>query len=269
MTGPSEAYAATEAAVIWVDGPDAEHFLHGLLSNDVAALAAGDDCPALLLDNKGHLEAMLLVHRGEQEAFTLLTDPSTAARTVELLHEFHFSEDLEITGPEPSNAVLVIGDAPAPEGAELVLTAWIPGARIALVAEAWPDDDSGRAERLRVEAGIPRVGVDTAEKTLPHEIGLVAGAVSFEKGCYLGQETVARVEYRGGVRRHLRGVRAEVPLSAGLELLRDGKAVGTITSALTSPSLGHIGLGVLRDGEEPVQTASGQRVEVVALPFSN
>lgn len=187
-----------------------------------------------------------------------------------MLHEYHFSEDLEITGPERSDAALVTGDAAAPEGAELVVGGWIPGSRIALIPQALPKtgDDAALAEILRIEAGIPRIGIDTNDKSLPHETGLVGRTVSFDKGCYLGQETVARVEYRGGVRRHLRGVVTAELLPAGTSLEAGDTEVARLTSTALSPRHGPIGLAVVRDDQTAADlTAGGEPATIRELPF--
>ncbi len=257
-------------AVVWIDGPDAEHFLQGLLSHDVAGLEVGSDLAALLLDGKGHIRAGLIVHRDGPAAFTMLADDATAEATTAVLHEYHFSEDLEITGPERSDAALLTGEAAAPEGAELVVGGWIPGSRIALIPQPLPatDGDAALAEILRIEAGIPRVGIDTNDTSLPHETGLVGRTVSFEKGCYLGQETVARVEYRGGVRRHLRGVSTAELLPVGTQLRAGDSVIATLTSTALSPRHGPIGLAVVRDDQADGDvTAGGEPAAIRELPF--
>lgn len=232
----------------------------------------GEDLTALLLDNKGHIRDGIIVRRDEPAAFTLVLDGGDGQATATLLHDYHFSEDLEITGPERSDAALVIGGGSVPPGAELTVAGWIPGTAIALLPQPLAEDDPAEAhelaEILRIEAGIPRFGVDTTERTLPHETGLVSRTVSFDKGCYLGQETVARVQYRGGVKRHLRGVRTAVPLEPGALLQADGADVATITSAAVSPRHGAIGLAVVRDDRVgSALTAGGEPVVVDELPF--
>src|SRR5207245_2416771 len=102
--------------------------------------------------------------------------------------------------------------------------------------------EEAAAEVVRVEAGRPRYGVDLDETVIPQEAGLNERAVSFTKGCYVGQETVARLHYRGKPNRHLRGLRLSAPLRAGTELLLEERVVGRLTSVVESPRLGPIGL---------------------------
>jgi folate-binding protein YgfZ len=273
------------AALVWVEGPDAAGFLHGLLSNDVAALAPGGACRALLLDAKGHLQAEIRVRRDADDAFTLVLDPEGADAVAATLERYHFSEDLDILGPEGVEVVTVAG---APEevarGADLAVPATLPGAWDLVVSDAaaeiarlgLPEAPSEALEMARVAAGVPRVGVDTGPSTLVQEAGLEDVAVSFDKGCYLGQETVARAQFRGRVNRVLRGLSLPgAPPPAGARVLREGREVGRLTSAAVTPDLGAIGLAVLRREAEPgteveLETdAGGARVPatVVELPF--
>lgn len=255
------------AALIWVEGPDAAGFLHGLLSNDVAGLAPGGACRALLLDAKGHLQADLRVRRDGDDAFTLVLDPEGAGQVAATLDRYHFSEDLDLLGPEEVEVVTVAG---APEGAarsaELAVPATLPGAVDLVVPDAaaaiarlgLPEAPAEALEMARIAAGVPRVGIDTGPTTLVQEAGLEDAAVSFDKGCYLGQETVARAQFRGRVNRVLRGLSlAEPPPPAGARVLRDGREVGRLTSRTVTPDLGAIGLAVLRR-----EAAPGSRVEV-------
>jgi folate-binding protein YgfZ len=128
------------------------------------------------------------------------------------------------------------------------------------------------AECLRIEHGRPRYGVDLDDTVIPQEAGLNERAVSFTKGCYVGQETVARLFYRGKPNRHLRGLRAATPVAAGDELLYGERVVGRVTSAVVSPRLGPIALAFVRREAAPGSTVTvGQgavAAEVVELPFA-
>jgi len=132
------------------------------------------------------------------------------------------------------------------------------------------------AEALRVEAGVARLGQEITGGEFPQEVDL-DGAVDYEKGCYLGQETVARIHYRGQVNRLLSGVRAETPLPQGAELLSSGRKVGRITSVAVSPRLGPIALALVRreesEGGAAVEVRSDGAVvaeaRVVALPIAD
>jgi folate-binding protein YgfZ len=128
-------------------------------------------------------------------------------------------------------------------------------------------------EVLRVEAGWPRYGLDVTEENLVQETGWEDRAVSFTKGCYVGQEVVIRVHHRGHANRHLRGlVFHEEPAAIGTPLLVDEKQVGAVTSAVRSPRLGPIGLGYVRheippESEVRLAEPGGRSAQVVALPF--
>jgi folate-binding protein YgfZ len=127
----------------------------------------------------------------------------------------------------------------------------------------------GAAEVLRVEHGRPRFGVDLDETVIPQEAGLNERAVSFSKGCYVGQETVARLHYKGKPNRHLRGLRLSEPTAPGAELRLGERLAGVLTSSVRSPVLGPIGLALLRREAEPRMTvaANGGLATVVELPF--
>ncbi len=141
----------------------------------------------------------------------------------------------------------------------------------ALVAAGAHPVDEADAEVLRVERGIPRYGVDMDDTTIPQEAGINERAVSFTKGCYVGQETVARLYYRGKPNRHLRGLRLTEPVPAGAQLVLDERAVGSLTSSVSSEARGPIGLGMVRREVEPGATlevdGSDAGAEVVTLPF--
>ncbi len=127
-------------------------------------------------------------------------------------------------------------------------------------------------EILRVECGRPRYGVDLDDTVIPQEAGLNERAVSFTKGCYVGQETVARLHYRGKPNRHLRGLRASVALTSGEELALGERVVGRVSSAAVSPRFGPIALALVRREAEPGTTVSvGEQAavaEVAELPFA-
>jgi folate-binding protein YgfZ len=125
------------------------------------------------------------------------------------------------------------------------------------------------AECLRIEAGRPRLGYDMDADTIPQEAGINDRAVSFTKGCYVGQETVARLFYKGKPNRHLRGLRLEEPAERGAELRLGEKVVGRLGSTCVSPRLGPIGLALVRREAEPGSRVlvGGADAEVVELPF--
>jgi folate-binding protein YgfZ len=127
-------------------------------------------------------------------------------------------------------------------------------------------------ECRRIESGRPRYGVDLDDTVIPQEAGLNERAVSFTKGCYVGQETVARLFYRGKPNRHLRGLRAEHPLTPGDEVHHEDRVVATVTSATLSPRLGPIALALVRREAPPGSGVSvgaeAIAATVVELPFA-
>jgi tRNA-modifying protein YgfZ len=256
---PADGAVAVERSLTWVEGPDAEGFLHGLLSNDILSLAPGHDRAALLLDAKGHIVASVVVHRDAADAFTLITEPHLGVALTDALNRYHFSEDLEVLGPEPATGLVVAAGGPEPPGADMVVDGWVPGTREVLMS----DPGAARAalglrevpehvlEGARIAAGSARVGVDTAPTTLVQEAGLEDVAVSFQKGCYLGQETVARAEFRGKVNRVLRIVHMGTPpATLPAPVVAGDRQVGSLTSVAPDGD-GHIGLAILRREVEP------------------
>jgi folate-binding protein YgfZ len=290
VTAPPAAVAAPpvvrgRAALVWVEGPDAAGFLQGLLSNEVAGLPTGGATRALLLDAKGRVQADLRVRRDAADAFTLVLDPAAGPLVAELLDRYHFSEDLELIGPEEADTLtLPSASAAVAAGADVVVPSILPGAVEAVVddpgaaiaALGLPEAPADALETARVAAGAARVGVDTGPSTLVQEAGLESVAVSFEKGCYLGQETVARARYRGRVNRRLRGLRlAAGPPAPGGRVLLDGREVGRMTSAAEVPGVGPAGLAILRREAEEGATVEVEPggggppvgARVVELPF--
>jgi folate-binding protein YgfZ len=143
--------------------------------------------------------------------------------------------------------------------------------RDALVHAGAQPASEAAAEIVRVERGRPRYGLDVDDTTIPQEAGLNERAVSFTKGCYAGQETVARLHYKGRPNRHLRGLRLSAPAASGDELRLGERAVGHLGSVALSPALGPIALALVRREAEPGTAvsvgASEVSAEIVALPF--
>jgi folate-binding protein YgfZ len=127
------------------------------------------------------------------------------------------------------------------------------------------------AEIVRVESGRPRLGREISTRTLPQEAGIDGRAVSFTKGCYIGQETVARLHYKGKPNRHLRGLRLEAPVAAGDPIVLEDRELGQIGTAVVSPANGPIALAVIRREAEPgAQVEVGENrvgAQVVDPPF--
>lgn len=268
-----------ERALVWVEGPDAATFLQGLLTSDVAALAPGTAAYALLLDARGRIRFDMTCRRDADDAFTLVADPSTAADLVATLERYHVSEDLDVLGPEPTAVLILGGTAAAAEGVpgvDLAVPGRIPATTLLVVSDpdaalsalGVPEVDAAALEALRIEAGVARVGVDTGETSMVREAGLEAAAVSFDKGCYLGQETVARIAYRGHVNRRLCVLASPSPLPVGAAVRHEGAEVGRVTSASPSPVHGHAGLATVRsevpDGAEVAVDGVTEPVRVTA-----
>ena len=208
-------------AFVRVSGPDAADYLQRMVSNDVEALAAGDSCDALLLTPKARIIAPLRVCRRGSDDFLLLTEPELGDRVAAELTRMRFAARCEIA-PEAHESWLVLGGEEVlderPEGEEVT-------------------DEA--AERARIEAGIPRWGAELDETILPAEAGLNETHISFTKGCYPGQEPIARLHYRGHVNRRLRVLEVE-NAKPGDEITLDDKSVGRITSGVADLALGYV-----------------------------
>jgi len=201
-----------------------------MVSNDVAALEVGRSCDALLLTPKARVIAPLVVLRRGLDDFLLLTEPELGERVRAELTGFRFAAKAEIE-PEEHESWLVLG------GEEVL-------------DERPPGDEVGEEEyeRWRVETGIPRWGREIDHSILPAEAGLTETHVSFTKGCYPGQEPIARLHHRGKVNRRLRLLELDgEPTSE--ELVLDGKVVGRITSSAGDRALGYVRAEVPEDAE--------------------
>jgi len=231
------AVAERPRGFVRVRGPEAEDYLQRLLSNDVAALAPGGSCEALLLTPKARVIAPVVVLRRSPDDFLLLTEPELGETLREHLARMRFAARAEVTREEHDSFLLLGEAAEVPEGAAVVPNEdyGVP-AREVLDAEPpadVPQIGQEELELLRIAAGTPRFGAEIDERVLPAEAGLVGRAVSLTKGCYPGQEPVARLHYRGHANRGLRVLRLEgedVP-AYDAELRFGEKVVGRVTSA--------------------------------------
>ena len=202
--------------------PDACDYLQRMVSNDVEALQPGESCQALLLTAKARLIAPLVVWRRGDDDFLLLTEPELGEPVRALLTRMRLRAKCDIE-PETHTSALVFGG----EG----IATDFPGAAEVLDAELEPTLAAEELERRRIEARVPRWGRELDDRVLPAEAGLDATHISFSKGCYPGQEPVARLHYRGHPNRGLRVLElADVP-GYDAELVHDGKVVGRVTSA--------------------------------------
>jgi folate-binding protein YgfZ len=255
-----ESAGAVELArdFVRVAGPDAVSFLQGQLSQDVAGLAAGGSTWALLLQPQGKVVAFLRVLRLADEEYVLETDAGFGDPVIERLNRFKLrvKADLDplawncvaVRGPNAHDVVEsgVVADWPGLPGVDLV------GESVA-APEGVPMCSMEAYEAVRIEAGIPVMGRELDEGTIPAEAGVVDRSVSFTKGCYTGQELVARIDSRGGnVPRRLRGVVLEGSAPVGASIEADGKDAGRLTSVAWSPGLGAtVALAYVRRAVEP------------------
>ncbi len=221
--------------VVLAEGPDTLSFLQGQLSQDVAGLALGDAAFSFLLHPTGKVVALVRVTRVADEAVALDVDAGWGPAVIERLNRFKLRTRVELA-PVPWGVVALV-DEVAPDGPWAVVAERGPGVDLVGPVDALPavDGDAGAYEVIRIEAGVPRMGRELDESTIPAEAGagVLARSVSFTKGCYTGQELVARIDSRGGnVPRQIRPVTvtggSQPPVGARLE--RDGTEVGELTS---------------------------------------
>ena len=235
--------------LVWFRGPDTIRFLNDLLSQEIGTMESGRVTRSLLLRPQGKLDHILWVLRGDDEV-GLVTDGGRGEDLAATLGRYRIRVDVEIEHSEQPSWIAVGETAVEPgtwsliDGGLEADVSW-PGVQRTLIVGDRPDlagGDAGEYESLRIAAGEPYWGVDVDEKTIPQESGLVESTVEFTKGCYLGQELVARIDSRGHVNRHLRilefegtGAEPGAPLEVG------DKKVGTLTSVSNS-----IGLALVR-----------------------
>jgi folate-binding protein YgfZ len=227
----SQAVVRRPRAFVRVSGPDAEDYLQRMISNDVEALAPGDSCDALLLTAKARVIAPLRVLRRGPEDFLLLTEPELGDKVRAELLRMRFAAKVEVE-PEQHESWLVLG-------------------RNEVLDERPPGEEVGDEafERWRIESGIPHWGREIDDRVLPAEAGLDETHISFTKGCYPGQEPIARQRYRGKVNRRLRVLDVEGDAGPGDELVFEGKVVGRVTSAVSGRALGFVRTEIPKDAE--------------------
>ena len=206
---------------VGVRGPDAEDFLQRMVSNDVAEAP----CDALLLTPKGRIIAPLRVVRRGEDDFLLLTEPGLGETVRTALLRARFAAKCEIEAEMHSSVLVWDGD--------------FRRAAEQLDADLEPTASAEELERARIEAGIPAWGKELDDRILPAEAGLDRTHISFTKGCYPGQEPVARLHYRGHANRGLRVLRID-DARPGAEIRHQGKVVGRVTSAVRGAALAYV-----------------------------
>ena len=298
-------------------GPDAAGFLHNLCTNDVRTLPPGSGREAFLTTGQAKVVAHVLIyHVSAPESLWLDVAPGMAAKVAQHLEHYHITEQFDLgdrthasaqfhlAGPAAATVLKralpgvphleVLQNATALAGAAGCQVRrneplGVPGYDVLCPQEhavtVWQAlNDAGAApagletyQVLRVEAGTPEYGLDIDESNLPQEVGRTERAVSFTKGCYIGQETVARIRTYGHVNRSLVGLRlaGQSPATRGARLWHQGKEVGQVTSSVLSLRFGAIALAYVRRGSnEPgtgLEVEAGEslvKAEVVLLPFS-
>ena len=215
--------AARAREFVRVAGPDAADYLQRMVSNDVEALAPGEACPALLLTAKARVIAPLVVLRRADDDFLVLTETGLGEVVRPHLARMRLRARCEIE-PEEHESVLVFG------GGDGFATDW-PGAREALDTGLEPTLSDEELEVRRIESGVPRWEHEIDDRILPAEAGLDATHVSFSKGCYPGQEPVARLHFRGHPNRGLRVLGLDELPEQDSALLHEEREVGRVTSA--------------------------------------
>jgi tRNA-modifying protein YgfZ len=285
-------------------GSGAKEFLAGQTTNDIEALAPGSGCYAAFLTPKGKMLGDLRILDLGDEIF-LDTERVSLQALFDMIRRFKIGYDVELhkrtvergllslIGPQARHIVDADGLPDTEHSSarlEIAGTATVlvrtdvgvdiicdgsdtPAVEQALLAAGAQCVGEAAAEIIRVEHGQPRYGIDLDATVIPQEAGLNERAVSFTKGCYVGQETVARLRYRGKPNRHLRGLHLSAPAEPGAELRLGERVVGHLTSAVLSPTHGPIGLALIRREAEPGATVAvgehGTSAEVLELPFQS
>ena len=284
-----------------VTGSEAAEYLQGQLTNDIEVLAPGEGCYAALLDRKGHMQADMRVLVVDEEKIWIDTEPEAIAAAKRHLEMYKIGRDADVVDAGDERAIVSLigprsaelaGSSPLPEycheeitingiecpavgtalGIDLIPQAEDRERLIAALADAGaPEVSADAGEILRIESGTPRFGSEMDTATMPAEVGIVSSAVNFEKGCYIGQETVARLHYKGKPNRHLRGLRLSTPVGPGATLSLGEKEVGKLGGSCVSPAHEAIGLAIVRREAEPgtelLVGEDGVTAHVVDLPF--
>jgi folate-binding protein YgfZ len=283
----------SERGKLALTGSEAKDFLHGQVTNDILGLTEGHGCYAAFLTHKGKMlgdmrvfdlgdELLLDCERVSlQELFNMIRryklgrEVELHKRTLELGLLSVIGPDAPVlAGPaEHDNARVTLGGAPVVAvttdvGVDLFFAA-SDGAAVRGALD-FPDGDADDAEVVRVEHGRPRYGIDLDDSVIPQEAGLNERAVSFTKGCYVGQETVARLYYRGKPNRRLLGLRLSEPVAPGTALTLGEKVVGRVGSVVVSPDHGPIALALVRREANPGDTVAldGSTALIVDVPFA-
>lgn len=283
-----------------VTGSEAAEYLQGQLTNEIETLALGEGAYAALLDRKGHMQGDMRVLRLEQ-GLRVETEAVAGDAVLRHLSMYKIGRDVAVDEISSELAIVsVIGPGASalalggPLGAEhahrpvtvgrVTALAVATDGGIDLIVDATDLDPAIEALRLagvepvteaageivRVEGGRPRYGREMTSATIPAEAGINERAVSFTKGCYIGQETVARLHYKGRPNRHLRGLELSSPADAGDPIRLGDRELGVVGTAVVSPARGPIALAIVRREAEPgaqVSVGDTAQARIVDLPF--
>jgi folate-binding protein YgfZ len=297
MTEGAALVDRSESGKLALTGSEAKAFLNGQVTNEIEALEPGHGCYAALLTHKGKMLADLRVIDTGSELL-LLCERSALQALFDAIRRYKIGFDVELhkrtlergllslIGPRAD--ALLGAELPAQEhanvqsdlgmlirtdvGVDVVCdSADTERVKAALLEAGAVEADEAIAEIVRVERGRPRYGIDLDDSVIPQEAGLNERAVSFTKGCYVGQETVARLFYKGKPNRHLRGLRLGEEVQPGTELRLGEREVGRLTSVARSPKLGAVGLALVRREAQPgdVHDAAGVSATLVELPYGD
>ena len=266
-----------------LSGADVADFLQGQVSNDIEALLPGSGCYATLLTAKGKIRCDMRILRGE-DWFLLDSEPQALPVLEHMVRVYSIGRDVSsqrderglwsVIGPNARAAL----DNPPPaaehshtDGELGLYVATDVGVDVFGERPDLPEASAETAEILRIESGRPRLGFELGDDVIPQEAGINERAISFTKGCYVGQETVARLFYKGKPNRHLRGLRLSEPAERGAAIHGAGRELGRVSSTCISPAFGPIALALVRREAQPgdsVQVGDGGAVaQVVELPF--
>lgn len=270
----------TSRDLLTISGPEAVSWLQGQLSQDVAGLAVGEVTWAFVLAPQGKVDGWGRVQRTADDAVAIDVDPGAGEAWTTRLNRFKLrtKADVELRAGVPVLAVRGTrpdGSLPAgwpgTEGGDLLDADATDDALAALVAAGAVEVDEAAHEAGRIRAGVPRWGAEIDDDTIPATLGqwVIDTSVSFTKGCYTGQELVARIDSRGGnVPRRLAVVTGAAPIAVGDEVVVDGEVAGTITSAAAADGERSVALAfVKRAVELPARgEVAGGTVDLTAAP---
>ncbi|MCS5687747.1 MAG: hypothetical protein VX785_01245 [Actinomycetota bacterium] len=255
--------------VVVVEGAEAEPYLHGQISQDVNDMTVGESRLSFLLEPRGKIESLFRITRSGDQQYVLDTEFGHGELLLSSLARFKLRSKVEFVGSRwQMISILGQADASQANNFELVAASSWPGIGYSdLLGESpsldLPECSSEDYERLRLSEGLPVIGSEVAVGDVPNETDLLDLAVSFDKGCYRGQELVERIDARSGGRRLIRRVQSESALGSGDALEFDGEIVGEV---LTSTSSGpYVGFARLRADVEVVDGPDGEPVNVSSI----